>query len=184
MGATKIYCDVIIKGCSRRVVAPLHFYSAPSQRPQQGLGLYCQVDLAPGDVWWAECLGDARWVTRVVPWVEFQQLSQEEQDRLKSLCYVDAHIRAVVECAEPFGRVNHAGRNANSATDDDGNSVALQAIPAGTEITIPYAYDAVVSVLWKFPHFKSYLAQDTDEESLLVPVRDHLVAQHFLALLE
>jgi hypothetical protein len=177
----KQYCEAEVGGHTVRVVDPTHFHAAPAGG--KGQGLFCRVALDPGDCWWPYRLDDPRFVARVLAWSEYQALPAAEKRAVEVACFVDGAARSVVLCAEPFCRVNHARAGAaNSRSDDDGNSVALTAIPAGVEITIPYDYEAVVSLVWKFPAFRDRLTarELADEGFLFRPVAEVGAAAEFL----
>lgn len=54
----KKYSEASVKGRVITVIAPELFYAAPVKN--MGLGLFCNVDLDQGDVWWACNLNDPR----------------------------------------------------------------------------------------------------------------------------
>jgi len=160
------YADATVAGERVRVVNPAHFYAADV--PGKGQGLFCQVVLEPGDCWWAHDFEDQRYVTRVIPWSEYEPLDDTAKRDLERLCYIDVATRSLVACTEPFCRVNHGGHDANSRSDDNGCSIVTKPVPAGTEITIPYDFDPVLSILWKFPGLKDRLsASELADESLM-----------------
>lgn len=162
------YAEAVVDGERVRVVNPLNFYAAPTADPLRGQGLFCRVGLVPGDCWWAHNFDDRRYVTRVIAWADYESMSDLDKREVERLCYIDAASRSLVACAEPFCRVNHAGKYANSTTDDSGCSIVTRPIPAGTEITIPYDYDPVLSILWKFPHLREALTKaDLANEALM-----------------
>lgn len=163
-----------------RVVDPVLFYAAMT--PDKGLGLFCKADLEPGDVWWAHDFEDRRFVERVIPWHDYQRLPESEKRTAEVLCYIDAESRSLIHCTEPFCRVNHSGREANSRGEDDGNSVVTKLIPAGTEITLPYTYELVQSILWKFPAVRELLPANAleNEAILFSPVTEHPAIVRYL----
>ena len=166
------YTEAIVDGDVVRVVHPSLFHAAATVDPRKGLGLFCRVDLEPGDCWWAHAFDDPRYVTRVIPWAEYERLGEAEQCGLQVLSYIDVATRSLVVCTEPFCRVNHGGRDANSISDDSGCSLVTRPIPAGTEITIPYDYDPVLSILWKFPELTARLSPEVlaDERVMFGPI--------------
>jgi hypothetical protein len=168
MTAPKYFCTAEVEGREFQVVDPNHFFSGPSARG--GRGLFCRVSLEPGDLWWAHDLSDPRFVCRVIPWEEYKTLKGAEKATAEILCYVDPVRRALIICTEPFCRVNH-GRNdeANSGSDDALNSLITSPVEAGEEILISYDYEAVVSVLWKFPELRArFESAELEQESLLL----------------
>ncbi|MFM8407354.1 MAG: hypothetical protein ACKN94_08555, partial [Pirellulaceae bacterium] len=42
------------------VISPKHFYSASTAK--MGLGLFADIDLEPGDIWWIDSIDDQRFV--------------------------------------------------------------------------------------------------------------------------
>ncbi|CAN5146715.1 hypothetical protein BH11PLA2_BH11PLA2_49630 [soil metagenome] len=157
-----------------------HFYSADAG-PGRGRGLFCHIDLQPGDAWWQWTLDDPRYIARVIPWAEYLTLPESERRKVETLCYFDADAQSLVICAEPFCRVNHATLTANSKSDDDGYSVVTRPITAGTEITIPYDYEAVISIVWKFPSFRQMMTAEqlADTAFLFQRVTDVPLAMQF-----
>lgn len=168
MSAPKSFCIAKVEGREFQVVDPTHFLSGPSRRG--GKGLFCRVSLEPGDLWWAHNLSDPRFVSRVIPWEEYKALQGEEKASAEILCYVDPVRRALIICTEPFCRVNHGRHDeANSGSDAALNSLITSPIEAGKEILISYDYEAVVSVLWKFPELRTRFSPDElEQESLLL----------------
>jgi hypothetical protein len=149
-----------------------------------GVGLFANVDLMPGDIWWANALTDQRFVERVIPWQEHQKRDPQEREEDEIKCYVEASLRALVICTEPFCRVNHgsADRSANADTDKLGNSIITVPVPAGQEILIPYEYESVISLIWKFPEFANQLPETmrNDENFLFLNVLESRLAMEFL----
>lgn len=178
----KRFVAAAVNGRPVRAVAPDQFYTAPASGGRVGLGLYCRATLDPGDVWWANDTTDTRFVARVIPWPEYLRMEPGERAEAERLCYVDPGVKALVICAEPFCRVNHAGAAANSACDADGNSVITRAVPPGEEITIPYAYEAVVSLVWKFPALRDAFTRDelADDAVMFGRATEHPAAARFL----
>lgn len=179
----KRYCEALVDGRVVPVVDPAHFRSAPV--PGMGLGLFCDVDLKPGDIWWANNLTDPRFVQRVIPWEEYKTMKPDEKREAEILCYIDTDIRALIRCTEPFSRVNHATDTANSTNDELWNSVISRSVKAGEQILISYDYDAVVSLVWKFPEFVATVPTKAleDETFLLAPVDTNEAALKFLSRL-
>lgn len=180
----KRYCSTRVRDKEVQVVDPGHFYAAESKFG--GSGLFCNVDLLPGDIWWAHDFSDPRFVARIIPWAQYLTLSGQERAEAETLCYVDPFLRALIICAEPFCRVNHgAGADANCDSDESLNSNISHPVPAGNELLIPYDYEAVVSLLWKFPELKnSFSGQELESESLLLSAAvDHPRVINFLARL-
>ena len=91
-------------------------------------------------------------------------------------CFVDTASKQLVICTEPFCRVNHGRRgfDANADGDEFGNSIISKYIPAGKEILIPYDYEAVISILWKFPQLASQFSNEllADERFLFSSAKD------------
>ena len=85
-------------------------------------------------------------------------------------------------CAEPFCRVNHSGREANSEADAHGNSVVTRPIPTGTEITQFYGYETIYSIVWKFPWIREVLSPSelNNEAFLFANAAEHPVVLEFL----
>lgn len=177
----KNYCTAVVGGVEIEVVDPALFHAQPVGT--RGLGLFCRVDLAVGDIWWAHDLGDPRFVTQVIPWDEHMSSRSVARAEIEKVCYVDPRLQSLVVCTEPFCRVNHASdEGANSCCDPLGNSRVTRPIPAGTEILIPYEYEAVVSLLWKFPDLARLLPPGAwqDHRFLLQSITEWPVAMHFL----
>ena len=109
-------------------------------------------------------------------------MSDAAKHEAERLCYIDAATRSLVACAEPFCRVNHGGQDANSRTDDSGCSIVTRPIPAGSEITIPYDYDPVLSIVWKFPELKERLTavELADEAVMFGQIECCPTVKHFL----
>jgi hypothetical protein len=179
---TKSYDFAELNSQYFRFVAPTHFYSKPVKG--MGLGVFCDVDLVPGDIWWLNSMTDQRFVERIVPWEDHKKRNPEERGADEIKCYVDPALRALVICTEPFCRVNHAHGNlgANSDTDAFGNSIITERIEAGQQILIPYDYEAVISILWKFPEVAKLLPSNLqqDEAFLLSSVKQHREVMDFL----
>jgi hypothetical protein len=177
----KRYTVARVDGREVRVVDPAHFRAAPAGA--KGMGLFCDVDLEPGDCWWPHDWTDRRFVSRVLSWSDYLVLPDNEKRDAEVYGYIDAATRSVVFCAEPFCRVNHARADvANSRTEETGNSVAVVPMPAGTEITIPYDYETLLSLAWKFPVLAARLpARDlTDDASRFRPAVENDIAREFL----
>lgn len=109
----------------------------------------------------------------------------EEERRADEIkCFVDTASKQLVICTEPFCRVNHGrrGGDANADGDEFGNSIISKHIPAGQEILIPYDYEAVVSILWKFPEFAQRIPKvlRSDTTFLFSNVNDCALAKAFL----
>jgi hypothetical protein len=105
------------------------------------------------------------------------------QGPIKKYGYIDLPSGLIVMCTSPFDLTNHANpRNANSNSDNYGNSIATKAIRAGEEIRIGYEYDAMLSTIWKFPEIaKSFSQQQlSNKEFLLSPASAHPAAVDFL----
>jgi hypothetical protein len=163
-------------------VNPSLFYSKPVYG--MGEGLFATVDLDPGDIWWVNNFSDPRFVSRVISWKYHLGRDANERQSDETLCYVDPELRQLVICTEPFCRVNHGtlGRDANSSTDAYGNSFIIRPVSAGEEIRIPYDYECVVSLIWKFPEFAKTVPTDLikDENFLLSKVCEYAQAMAFL----
>ena len=179
---TKQYGSTSVAGREFKFVLPEHFYAAPV--PTMGLGLFCKVDLAVGDIWWVNSTTDARFVSRTVSWDEHNRRNEDDRRGDEVNCFVDPTSRLIVICTEPFGRVNHGqeGNGANSGTDEFGNSIITVPVKAGGQILIPYDYESVVSILWKFPDVKRLLPQEVllDKDFLLSPVKENEEIMKFL----
>ena len=157
---TTRYETMNVRGKDFEVVSPRHFYAAHT--PDRGRGLFASVDLKPGDIWWGNSYSDPRFVERVISWREHIARDPEERIADEIRCFVDTGLKALVICTEPFCRVNHGRRGveANSDTDEYGNSIICKPVRAGEEILIPYDYEAVVSLMWKFPQFANQIPQE------------------------
>ncbi len=178
----KRYCTALVCGNVVSVVEPSHFHAAESQFG--GQGLHCDVDLLRGDIWWAHDFSDPRFVARIIPWEHYLTLSRAQRADAEKLCYVNPDLRALIICTEPFCRVNHgSGDAANCDSDQSLNSIISRHVPAGMELLIPYDYEAVVSVLWKFPELRnSFSLSELETESLLLsPAVDYPQVIDFLA---
>ncbi|MEN9846852.1 MAG: hypothetical protein RIS36_1999 [Pseudomonadota bacterium] len=179
---TKSYESAIVQGREFAVVAPRHFYAAATS--QRGLGLFAEVALEPGDIWWGNSFTDSRYVERVISWDEHMARPKEERRVDEITCFVDTTSKQLVICTEPFCRVNHGRRgvDANADGDEFGSSIISKLIPAGQEILIPYDYEAVISIVWKFPEFAQQLPQElrADEAFLFSNVKDCHLATAFL----
>lgn len=162
-------------------VAPEHFYAAPSE--VGGLGLFCKVDLVPGDIWFLSDLSDRRYVKKYYPtdaldipemWIDSPTIT--------SLVFFDSQSSAFVLCNEPFCRVNHSFIKQNSSCDNEQHSVIAVPVPAHTEIFDPYDYDIVGSLLWKFPQLKEWYNSNqlTDLNLLRTPAAQDPIALEFL----
>src|SRR5436305_324354 len=81
-----------VDGREVRVVDPAHFHAAPAGA--KGLGLFCDVDLEPGDCWWPHDWSDPRFVSRVLSWPEYLLLSGEEKRTAEVYGYIDAATRS------------------------------------------------------------------------------------------
>ena len=176
------YASVCVDGQDFKFVLPSHFYSA--EVTGMGLGLFCKVDLIPGDIWWINCHTDQRFVKKTLKFDEHLRRQVEERRSDEVICFVDPDIRTMVVCTEPFGRVNHGvlGRTANCGTDRFGNSIVTLPVQAGNELLIPYDYESVVSILWKFPEVINLFDAVTlkSEHFLLSSVRNHSAIIDFL----
>lgn len=177
------YVLATVAGETIRVVNPAFFYAAACSRPERGLGLFCRIDLLPGDCWWAHDFTDPRYVRQVIPWPDYERMSDDQKREAERLCYVDVATRCLIACAEPFCRVNHSFREANSCTDARGCSIVTRPIPAGEEITIPYDYDPIISILWKFPELRDRFAVEARGNASLLwsPVEASPAIRDFLA---
>lgn len=184
MKLAKEYAAAILNGQTFPVVHPKHFRSAPT--PRKGLGLFCDVDLVPGDYWWVNDLADPRFVAKVIPWEEYKKLRGAEKTMAEILCYLDWYLASLVLCAEPFCRVNHSSRRANSSYDAAGNSIITHPVAAGEEVLVSYSYETVGSIAWKFPDFKAQLMSEelAEDAYLLKKVVDDPKAMAFLDSLE
>jgi len=164
------------------VISPKHFYSAPTVK--MGLGLFADVDLEPGDIWWIDSIDDQRFVRKTIPWEEHLLRDAKERRVDEIQCYVDPERKMLIVCAEPFCRVNHGRRgvHSNAETDSAGNSIISQFVPAGREIRIPYDYESVVSIIWKFPEFEQTISSEErlNDSILLSPVMNYPPALRFL----
>lgn len=169
---------------SSRIIDPELFFAQAAAGPKRlGLGLFCRVALQPGDIWWLHDFEDRRYVERVLTLNELEDLPDPERQELRRLCYVDPQIRRAIICTPPFCYVNHCPRDrANSTCDDQGNSVVTKPILPGEEIVIPYDYDAVISLVWKFPEFADRLesGQLQDEKVLFQNAASFPIARDFL----
>jgi len=179
---TKRAESVSVDGRDFQVVAPRHFYAAPTT--DRGLGLFASVDLEPGDIWWGNSFTDPRFVARVISWEHHMARPQEKRRADEIQCFVDTASKALVICTEPFCRVNHGRRGFDANADGDafGNSIVSKHIPAGQEILIPYDYEAVISILWKFPEFAQRVPEElrADEAFLFSSVKDCALTTAFL----
>lgn len=182
MAPRKEYETANVDGREVHVVSPKHFYSA--EVPHMGLGLFANVDLDPGDIWWANSLSDPRFVERMIPWESHTNRPVETRKEDEIKCYFDGASRSLVICSEPFCRVNHGivGRNANSDTDQLGNSIISCHVPAGEQILIPYDYESVISIVWKFPEFAARVPPEmlSNDSFLFQSVIDCALARDFL----
>ena len=173
---------VKVGGKDFQVVSPIHFYAAPT--PDRGQGLFAVVDLAPGDIWWGNSYSDARFVERVIPWREHIARTAAERVGDEIKCFVDTGLEALVICTEPFCRVNHGrrGGEANADSDESGNSIITRPVRAGEEILIPYDYEAVISIMWKFPEFAKQVPEElrSDAAFLFSDVASNPLAKRFL----
>jgi hypothetical protein len=173
---------VTVGGREFEVVAPIHFYAA--ETPDRGNGLFASVDLVPGDIWWGNSYFDRRYVERVIGWNEHTARTPAERTADEIKCFVDTRLKALVICTEPFCRVNHgrAGFEANADSDQHGNSIITKPVRAGEEILIPYDYEAVVSIMWKFPEFAKQVSQElrSDAAFLFSDVANNPLAKAFL----
>jgi hypothetical protein len=162
-----------------RVVAPGHFYAAPARH---GLGLYCRVDLEPGDRWWLYDFADRDYVHETLTWHDYQHLNPDRRATIHTLGFLDSVAGVIVLCAEPFCRVNHGGAGVNSASDADGHSYAVRPIRAGEEITISYEYETLRSLVWKFPEFalQIHINDINNDEYMMTRAGDHAAARAFL----
>lgn len=169
------------RGRPVQYVAPEHFYAAPSE--VGGLGLFCKVDLVPGDLWFLSDLSDTRYVrdyyrtgTLEIPetWKDIPAVA--------SLVFFDSHNSALVLCNEPFCRVNHSFAKQNSSCEEDQHSIVVAPIPAHTEIFDPYDYDIVGSLLWKFPELTRWYSDEqlANLNLLRTPAAQDPIAIEFL----
>jgi hypothetical protein len=163
------------------IINPTFFYSC--EVPGLGLGLFCHQDLHPGDIWWAHNLNDNRFVEFCYSWQTFEALKEEIKSDVKKKCYVDVETREVIVCTEPFCRVNHGNSNtANADSDESKNSIITKFIPANSQILIPYTYEAVISLVWKFEAFERSLPLEllNNKEYLYSPAVQCKHAMDFL----
>ena len=179
---TKRYETVNVRGKEFEVVSPRHFYA--SRTPDRGMGLFASVDLQPGDIWWGNSYSDLRFVERVIGWREHIARDPAKRVADEIRCFVDTGLKSLVICTEPFCRVNHGRRGveANSDTDAYGNSIICNPVRAGEEILIPYDYEAVVSIMWKFPEFAKQLPKELKSNAafLFSDVANNPLAKAFL----
>jgi len=178
----KNYEAFFLNGIQLSVVSPKHFYTAPTS--DKNMGLFANVSLDPGDIWWGNSYTDCRFVERIIHWDDHVIRSSDDRHRDEVLCFFDSEFRSLVICTEPFCRVNHGrrGSEANSDCDSYGNSIAITHIPKGREILIPYDYEAVISLMWKFPQFNSTVpaCQRANDAFLFASARDEQLAVDFL----
>lgn len=171
---------ISIEGKSLTLVKPSLFYARDCNL---GLGLFCQVDLEPGDIWWLNNLEDKRFTRQLIKLQNLDQMDPNERAHVQKYGYIDVPSRLIVMCTSPFGLVNHANKkNANSDSDEYGNHIATKAIRAGEEIRVGYEYDAMLSIIWKFPAIASLFSQQqlVNEDFLLSPASAHRTAVDFL----
>ena len=175
------YATALVDDTSFTVVDPSYFYSKPV--PGMGLGLFCKIDLIPGDIWWAHNLEDQRYVEALFSWEDFLRLEGSRKEEVQRKCYVDVETRAVIVCTEPFCRVNHGNdETANSDSDQFKNSLITKPVPADQQILISYNYEAVISLIWKFDTFKSSVPNHllSDDSFLFSCATDVPIAADFL----
>lgn len=178
---TRRTVTAMVDGVAVTAIDPAHFSARPVAG--KGRGLFCEVDLQPGDCWWVHDWSDPRWTQRVIPWSEFRLYPPAEQEAFQVIGYLDHATKNLILCTEPFCRVNHADpATANCESNEQGHSIVTRFIPAGTEITIPYDFEMVLSLSWKFPEFREMLTDQewADDAILFQSVNDHPKARAFL----
>lgn len=164
------------------VINPLLFYAADVG--DMGKGLICKMRLNPQDIWWANNFQDLRYVEKVYNWSEFQQLSDEMKLDIQRRCFVDINSRDIVLCTEPFCRINHGNMDrANTGSDADGNSIITRQIEPDEELLVPYdGYEAVISIVWKFPDFARQVPEEllSNHNFLFSEAKKYPLAVQFL----
>jgi len=166
-------------------VDPRHFRAAPSVLG--GMGLFCELDLEPGDIWYLNNPQDPRYVARMVKIEENVATLSEDWFKQNGvnpiLWHYDFILDRLVAATEPFCRVNHSLQNQNSDEDAQGNSYMLSYLKAGSEILDPYDYEAIFSLAWKFREFHKILSEagNYTNEFLRSPVAESKLAMDFLA---
>jgi hypothetical protein len=179
------YLDSASTGGVEKCVDPRHFHAAPSQLG--GMGLFCGLDLEPGDIWFLQNSADSRYFLETIKVdVDVESISREWLERNgidPILDYYDFRVNGIVKITEPFCRVNHSILNRNSCEDEAGNDCIACHLPAGKEILTPYTFDAVFSLAWKFRGFKQMLtnAGYWENDYLRMPVNESKLAMDFLA---
>jgi hypothetical protein len=174
------YETITIAGEEFRLIDPKLFYAG---RCSLGRGLFCQIDLEQGDIWWLNELNDTRFVKKLISEAEFNRLHPMLKEFVMTYGYTDPDTKLIVLCTNPFDLTNHAKHaEANSISDKYGNSVASKFIEAGQEIRISYDYDAMLSLIHKFPDLGRLFSLDqlSDPTFLSSPATDHTQAIAFL----
>lgn len=185
VGLVSKYLDSASIGGVERCVDPRHFRAGPSRLG--GVGLFCDLDLEPGDIWFLQNPGDRRYITRAIKVDRsVSDISKEWWDKNginPILWHYDFLLDCLVSSTEPFCRVNHSIIKQNSAEDTHGNGYMLCHLPAGEEILDPYNYEAVFSLAWKFGEFRRMLdeAGCWSDDYLRMPVTESALAMDFLA---
>lgn len=185
VGLLSKYLDSASIGGVEKCVDPRHFRAGPSKLG--GVGLFCDLDLEPGDIWFLQNPADSRYISQTIE-VEGSVVALstewfEENGINPILCYYDFLLDRLVSNTEPFCRVNHSIIKQNSYEGARGNGYILHHVPAGEEILDPYNYEAVFSLAWKFGEFKKIIldAGCWSDDYLRLPVTESRLAMEFLA---
>jgi hypothetical protein len=178
------YLDSASTGGMEKCVDPRHFKAGPSCLG--GVGLFCELDLEPGDIWFLQNPADQRYISRTIrvdgsvtdiskDWFDLNGVNPV-------LWHYDFLLGSLVSSTEPFCRVNHSILKQNSDEDDHGNGYMLYRLPAGEEILDPYNYEAVFSLAWKFGEFKQLVCEAGywSDDYLRLPVTESKLAVDFL----